>query len=590
MTGAAGGSLVEVRLLDGPNLYFPRPAAKVTLDIGALLELDLARAQRFAVDVGLTRSRPGPAGSAFRQRFAGRAVAHLVRRLALAGGARRLAVRSRPGTAVTELVVAYPWRNSARAETLADGVAAVLDAVGADDGADVAAVLQRAAERLAATPPGSAPELIKPRIPVVAVTGTNGKTTTSRMLGFIAQRAGLSVGWSSTDGVYLNGELVEAGDYSGPSGAGQVLRQLGVQLAVTETARGGILRRGVGVAWNDVSVVTNISADHLGIGGIETLDQLAEVKAVITKITRPTGWCVLNGDDPRTFAMRLGTKARVWLFTLDPNSPAARAVIDSRGRVTTVIDGWVAVLQPGADPLPVVPVIDVGMTLAGLSRVNIENTLAVTSAALAIGLSADQVAEGLRAFDPGVDNPGRMNVWTVPVADDHGDDQGGEISVVIDLAHNEAGLQALIEIARGIKPPEGRLLLGVGTAGDRSDDVFVTLGEIAALAGDVVEIAHKDEYLRGRPMAELGALIKEGADHAGVTIVREHPGEVAALASLVSQARTGDVIALMTHQDRAQVDAWLVEHGGRRDAVADLRIKVERATGLPPMSAEGTPP
>ncbi|HEY5788311.1 MAG TPA: Mur ligase family protein [Microlunatus sp.] len=572
-------SLVEVRLLDGPNLYFPRPAAKVTLDIAALLELDLAQAKRFAADVGLTRSQPGPAGSAFRQRFAGRAVAHLVRRLALAGGVKRLAVRSRPGTAVTELVVAYPWRNSARAEMLADGVTAVLDAVGAGDGADVGAVLQQAADRLAATPPGSAPELIKPRIPVVAVTGTNGKTTTSRMLGFIAQRAGLSVGWSSTDGVYLNGELVEAGDYSGPSGARQVLRQPGVQLAVTETARGGILRRGVGVAWNDVSVVTNISADHLGIGGIETLDQLAEVKAVITKITRPTGWCVLNGDDPRTFAMRLGTKARIWVFTLDPNSPAARAVIDDRGRVTTVIDGWVAVLQSGADPLPVVPVIDVGMTLAGLSRVNIENTLAVTSAALAIGLSADQVADGLRAFDPGADNPGRMNVWTVPVADDHGDDQGGEISVVIDLAHNEAGLQALIEIARGIKPVGGRLLLGVGTAGDRSDDVFVTLGEIAALAGDVVEIAHKDEYLRGRPAGELGALIREGAEHAGVIVTREHSGEVAALASLAGQAVAGDVIALMTHQDRALVDAWLIEHGGRRDAVTDLRMKVERAAG-----------
>ena len=211
------------------------------------------------------------------------------------------------------------------------------------------------------------------------------------------------------------------------------------------------------------------------------------------------------------------------------------------------------------------------MTLAGLSRVNIENTLAVTSAALAIGLSVEQVADGLRAFDPGEDNPGRMNVWTVPGL------AGGEISVVIDLAHNEAGLQALIEIARGIKPPEGRLLLGVGTAGDRTDDVFVTLGEIAALAADVVEIVHKDEYLRGRPMSELGALIKEGAEHAGVTIIRRAPGEVAALASLVGQARAGDVIAVMTHQDREQVDAWLVEHGGRRDTVADLRTKVERA-------------
>ena len=569
---AAASSLVEARLLDGPNLYFPRPAAQVPLDLAPLRELDAAEAQRFAAGVGLIRSRPGPAGSAFRQRFAARAIAHLVRRLATAGGVRRLAVRSRPGTEVAELVVAYPWRNSARAEVLADGLAAVLDAIG-NGVADVGAVVQQAGDRLAGTPPGSAPKLIRPRIPVVAITGTNGKTTTSRMLGFVAQRAGRSVGWSSTDGVYLNGELVEAGDYSGPSGAGQVLRQPGVELAVTETARGGILRRGVGVAWNDVSVVTNISADHLGLGGIETLDQLAEVKAVITKITRPDGWCVLNADDPRTFAMRLGTKARAWVFTTDPSSPAARTVIDAGGRVSTVIDGWVSVLQPGADPLPIVPVVDVGMTLAGLSRVNVENTLAVTSAALAIGLSVEQVADGLQAFDPGEDNPGRMNVWTVPVEGSVPAD-GGEVSVVIDLAHNEAGLRALIEIARGIMPAGGRLLLGVGTAGDRGDDVFVTLGEIAALAGDVVEIAHKDSYLRGRPMAELGALIKEGAEHAGVTITAEHPGEVAALASLVGQARPGDVVAMMTHQDREQVDAWLVEHGGRRDSVADLKAKV----------------
>jgi cyanophycin synthetase len=117
------------------------------------------------------------------------------------------------------------------------------------------------------------------------------------MIGHIARQAGLSVGWSSTDGVYIDGDLVEAGDFSGPAGAGRVLRHPGVELAVTETARGGILRRGVGVAYNDLSVVTNISADHLGVDGIDTLDQLAEVKAVITKITKPDGWCVLNADD-----------------------------------------------------------------------------------------------------------------------------------------------------------------------------------------------------------------------------------------------------------------------------------------------------
>ena len=173
-----------------------------------------------------------------------------------------MAVRTRAGQAVSELVVAYPWRNSGRAEALAYGLARVLDSVAAGP-ASVAEMINTEGAALAAAPLGSAPRLIRPEIPVVAITGTNGKTTTARMIGHVARRAGLSVGWSSTDGVYIDGELIEAGDFSGPGGAGRVLRHPGVELAVTETARGGILRRGVGVAYNDVSVVTNISADHL---------------------------------------------------------------------------------------------------------------------------------------------------------------------------------------------------------------------------------------------------------------------------------------------------------------------------------------
>src|SRR4029453_12313860 len=309
--------LVELRLLDGPNLYFPRPAAKVTLDLTELLELAGAVAGDLGAELGLGAGRSGNAGTVFRQRFAIRLVTQIVRRLARAGGATRLAVRTRTGRAVSELVVAYPWRNSGRAEALAYGLARVLDSIATGPEA-VEEMISAEGAVLAATPPGSAPRLIRPRIPVVAITGTNGKTTTARMIGHVARRAGLSVGWSSTDGVYIDGELAEAGDFSGPGGAGRVLRHPGVELAVTETARGGILRRGGGVAYNDVSVVTNISSDHLGQDGIDTLDQLAEVKAVITKITKPDGWCVLNADDPRTFAMRFGTKAQIWVFTRDP--------------------------------------------------------------------------------------------------------------------------------------------------------------------------------------------------------------------------------------------------------------------------------
>ena len=566
-------SLVELRLLDGPNLYFPRPAAKVTLDLGELLGLEVATARDLGVELGLGNTRPGAAGSVFRQRFAIRLVTQIVRRLASAGGATRLAVRTRTGQAVNELVVAYPWRNAGRAEGLAYGLARVLDRVTAGPRAVAEMIIVEGAA-LAAAPLGSAPELIRPQIPVVAITGTNGKTTTARMIGHIARQAGRLVGWSSTDGVYIDGRLVEAGDFSGPSGAARVLRHPGVELAVTETARGGILRRGVGVAYNDVSVVTNISADHLGLGGIDTLDQLAEVKAVITKITKPSGWCVLNADDPRTLAMRLGTKAQIWVFTRDPNSPGGRTVLSGGGRITTLLGGWVCVLAPGADPLQVVEVIDVPMTLAGLSRVNVENVLAVTSATLALGFSVEQVADGLRSFDPNENNPGRMNIWTLPVP-------SGAISVVIDLAHNEAGLEALLEIMSGIRPPHGRLLLGVGTAGDRGDEVFVRLGEIAALGADVVEIVNKGEYLRGRSMAEISGLITEGAAHAGMTIQQAHDSELGGLVSLVDQARREDVIAIMTHQDREELDRWLLDHQATRDDAGALRTKVLRAAATP---------
>lgn len=568
-------SLIEFRLLVGPNLYFPRPAAKVTLDIGPLLGIGVEEAQALGRAFGLAGSRPGAPESAFRQRFVARAVGHLVRRLARSGGTTRLAVRSRPGSDLRELVVAFPWRHAGRAEALGTAAALVLDAAAAGS-AQIGPALAAAAERLSNTPLGAGPDLLRPKIPVVAVTGTNGKTTTSRMIGFIAQRSGLSVGWSSTDGVYINGELVEAGDYSGPSGAGQVLKHPGVQLAVTETARGGILRRGVGVAYNDVSVVTNISPDHLGLDGIDTLDQLAEVKAVITKITKPRGWCVLNADDPRTFAMRHGTKARVWVFTRHPASPNGRTVMDEGGRVTTVLDDWVCVLEGGKDPLPVVDVAEVPMTLAGLSLVNVENVLAVTSAGLALGFSVEQVADGLRHFSPGENNPGRMNIWTVPTGVDH-QGAGGAVSVVIDLAHNEAGLAALIEIARGIVSPGGRLLLGVGVAGDRGDDVFVRLGEMAGLAADQVEIVHKSGYLRGRKTAEMAALWRAGAAAAGVEIEVEHASEVPGLASLLSQATSGDVVALMAHQDRAEIDTWLIEHGGTRDSAQTLKAKIAMA-------------
>jgi cyanophycin synthetase len=561
-------SLIELRVLEGPNLYFPRAAIKLTLDITGVASAPTSTAERLARRIGLTGARPGEPDTGFRQRFALRAVARLVREIARESGTVRLAVRVRPTSDPHVVVVSYPWRHRDRAQEMGRGVADVLDAIPAEDVEDA---VGHAAERVTASPEGEGPHTITPRIPVVAVTGTNGKTTTSRMIAHIARTGGQVVGWSNTDGIYRDGELVEAGDYSGPSGAGRVLGLPGVQLAVTETARGGILLKGIGLTRNDVSVVTNVSADHLGLQGIDTLDQLAEVKAVVPRITRRRGWAVLNGDDPRVFAMRGIIHAQPWVFSRDPNSPAIREILDAGGRATTVIDGWVSVLRPSSDPDPLVELTEVPMTLAGLSRFNVENTLAAASAALAIGIARETVVDGLRSFRPDAEhNPGRMNFFSVPI-------EGGSASVVIDLAHNEAGLEALLEIMAGVRRPGARLLLGLGAVGDRTDELLGRLGEIGGMGADVVAIGHKERYLRGRTLAELEGLLREGAERVGVTDAPAYPTEVECLAALVGRANAGDVVGLMCHAERAAVYAWISEHAGTADTPEVLGAKVRAA-------------
>ncbi len=552
---------MELRVLEGPNLYFPRAAIKLTLDIGTLSEASDQTAARFAKRIGLPNARPGRAESGFRQRFAVRAVGRLVRAIAAESGTSRLAVRVRPTSDPQRIVVAFPWVHRERAQVMGQAVADVLDAL---PGADVDAAVSAAAERVASAGVGTAPRTITPRVPVVAVTGTNGKTTTSRMIAHLARTGGKVVGWSNTDGIYIDGELVEAGDYSGPSGAGRVLAHDNVEFAVTETARGGILLKGIGLTRNDVSVVTNVSADHLGLQGIDTLDQLAEVKAVVPRITRKDGWAVLNADDPRVLAMRSVIKAQPWVFSRDPDSPAIREVLSTGGRATTVIDGWVSVITPNADAEPIVQLVDVPMTLAGLSRFNVENTLAAASAALAAGIPREVVVEGLRTFLPDPEhNPGRMNFFTVD-----------DITVIVDLAHNEAGLEALIEIMNGVRRPDCRLLLGLGAVGDRTDELIDKLGEIGARDSDVLVIAHKQRYLRGRTIEELEGLMRAGAERVGVTDVVAYGSEVEGLAGLVEQAKPGDVVGLMCHADRDGVYAWIAEHGGTPDSPETLREKV----------------
>ena len=389
-------SLTELRILDGPNLYFPHAAVRLTLDLTRLVELSEGDATDLAAQMGLRDARPGPPGTGFRQRFAGRLTARLVRQVATEAGTQRLAVRVRPERDVHRVVVAYPWRHRSRAEALGRAVAELLDAVPV---ADFEGLVDRVAGSVRDADLGSAPRALHPRIPVVAVTGSRGKTTTCRLVAHIGSCAGRHVGWSSAEGIHVDGVLVETGDYSGPGGAGRLLARPEVDLAVTETGHGSILAGGIGVTHNDVSVVTNVvDATEPDGGSVATVDQLAELKSVVTRITRSDGWCVLNGDDPRVWSMRVLSPARTWAFSCDPDSPAVHDALEGAGRATTVIDGWVCVLESGRDPDPVVRLADVPLTSAPGPAYDVENVLAAVSAALAVGLPRAAVVEGVGSY------------------------------------------------------------------------------------------------------------------------------------------------------------------------------------------------
>ena len=288
---------------------------------------------------------------------------------------------------------------------------------------------------------------LRPSIPVIAVTGTNGKTTTTRLIAHLVKAGGRTPGWSSTDGIFIDGEEVETGDWSGPGGAARVLEDPRVQVAVTETARGGILLRGVGTAVNDVSVVTNISADHLGLLGVHTVEQLAEVKSVVARITKPNGWTVLNADDPLVRAMRSVSRARPWFYSPDPDNPYLDEALEAGGRAITVVDGKIVVLGRGHRPDhrhrrrrraadPGRRVQGERVQRAGRDRRGDRDR----------GAAGRGPHGSARASPPGAEhNAGRLNVYLL-----------GSIAVLLDLAHNEASLESLLEVAGALRAARRR--------------------------------------------------------------------------------------------------------------------------------------
>lgn len=544
---------LALRVLTGPNLYFTRPAVAVTLDATGVLRADAAEVLAWQQPLRVRRVGVGLPDSPARHRAAADLAAALVRRAA-AGLTGRLAAVARIGDDET-VVVAFPFRHRHLAETFGTAVGRAWTAI-TRDGVPAAAAVADATAAVRGAEPGESVRARRPEIPVVAVTGTNGKTTTTRLIAHLIKAGGRTPGWSSTDGIVIDGEVVETGDWSGPGGAARVLDDPRVQVAVTETARGGILLRGVGTAVNDVSVVTNISADHLGLLGVHTLEQLAEVKSVVVRITRPGGWAVLNADDLLVRAMQAVTRARPWFFSPDPDCPHLDEALDAGGRAITVVDGTIVVLARGLDPVPVAPVLEVPITLSGTSRVNVANALAATAAALAVGVDLADVRAGLRSFVADADhNAGRLNVYGLGGPD-------GTV-VILDLAHNEASLTSLLDVAESFRLPDGVLGVVLGTAGDRTDDAIHAMGELAARRTPTLVIAGQDRYRRGREPGEMEAVWRAGAAEVGVVDVPVVDDEAHGLRHLLeAHLPPGSVVAVCALEQRAEMAAEIARRGG----------------------------
>jgi UDP-N-acetylmuramyl tripeptide synthase len=399
--------------------------------------------------------------------------------------------------------------------------------------------------------PGEVPWPRLHGIPKAVVTGSNGKTTTVRLLAAMLRAHGLRAGYSSTDGLFVGGERVEAGDYSGPVGARTVLRDARVQAAVLETARGGLLRRGLVVDDARVAVATNVSADHFGEYGIHGLDDLAAVKLVVAKSLAADGMLVLNADDAM-LAKHAPAGRRTGWFALGLDH--AR----SRGLPACGVREGRLVLAAGDGESDLGDVAAMPLTIGGSARYNIANIAAASLAAFALGIAPGAIANVLARFGASnADNPGRLQRWTL-----------GEADVLLDYAHNPDGLRGLLRVARGLRRG-GRLALLLGHAGNRLEADFRALAAVAAEAKPdrvwLKDIA--GDYLRGRESGEVAGILREallasGMDADALPVCLD---EAQAARSALAWARAGDLLVLPVHEPAA------------RDAVVDLLDRLRDA-------------
>ncbi|RAU83020.1 cyanophycin synthetase [Pontibacter arcticus] len=371
------------------------------------------------------------------------------------------------------------------------------------------------------------------RIPIIAVTGTNGKTTTTRLIAHMVKSKGYQVGFTTTDGIYIQDKLLEKGDTTGSYSAEFVLRDPTVNFAVLECARGGLLRSGLGFQQCDIGIVTNVSSDHLGLKDIHTLEDLANVKAVIPKSVSKDGYAVLNADDDLVYAMADELECKVAFFSMDENNPRILKHIAKGGLAAVFENGFISIFK-NSYKIRIDRVADIPLTFGGKAKFNIENILAATLAGYISHFEIEDIKTALRTFLPSPSKtPGRMNLFKFP-----------DFEVLVDYAHNVGGMKA---IGTFLEEVEATRKVGIiAGVGDRREEDFYELGQVAGQIFDEI-IIRLDEDLRGKTPEQITEPLIQGiksiAPNKSIRII---PQEMRAIAYALELATPGSFISVFT--------------------------------------------
>jgi cyanophycin synthetase len=369
------------------------------------------------------------------------------------------------------------------------------------------------------------------RIPIIAISGTNGKTTTTRLMAHLVKTMGYKVGFTTSDGIYIQNRMLEKGDCTGPRSAEFVLKDPTVNFAVLETARGGILRSGLGFAHCDIAIITNIAADHLGLKGINTIEDLAKVKAIVAESVRPDGFAILNADDDLVYGMKNNLNCQVAYFSMDENNP--RIIHHcSKGGIAAIYENGYITVKKGDWKIRVEKAVNVPLTFRAKAEFNILNVLPTVLASFIRGFKIEDIRIALQTFIPSpTQTPGRMNMFRFKNFD-----------VMLDYAHNPAGFEAIGRFLQNVEATEKvGIIAGVG---DRRDEDILELGRLSANMFDKI-IIRQDKNLRGRSEEDLIALMKQGIHEVDstkeVTII---PKESEAIQFAVKNAKKDSFIVI----------------------------------------------